>query len=97
MLPNALALKYPSASRELAWRWVFPALRTYRDRETGRRYRHHVHETVLQRAFHNAVRWAGLSKPASCHTMRHCAGLRIMPGGSRNGQEWAGLWLRYPA
>jgi len=88
-LPGALALKYPNAPREWAWRWVFPALRTYRDRRTGRRHRHHLHETVLQRAFHDAVRWAGLSKPASCHTLRHCAGSRIMPGsGFRARPTW---------
>jgi hypothetical protein len=67
-LPDALALKYPNAPREWAWRWVFPARRTYRDRETGRRYRHHLHEAVLQRSFHAAVRLAGIAKPASCHT-----------------------------
>jgi integron integrase len=80
-LPHALALKYPRASREWAWRWVFPALRTYRDRHTGRRYRHHLHETVLQRVFHDAVRWAGISKPASCHTMRHCFATHLLEAG----------------
>ena len=70
-LPDALAHKYPRAAWEWGWQWVFPAARHYVDRETGVRRRHHLHESVLQRAFKEAVRVAGLSKPASCHSLRH--------------------------
>jgi hypothetical protein len=42
--------KYPNAGREWGWQWVFPATRVYADRMTGQRRRHHLHETVLQRA-----------------------------------------------
>ncbi|HXD96705.1 MAG TPA: integron integrase [Candidatus Acidoferrum sp.] len=70
-LPWALARKYPNAGREWAWQWVFPATRFYVDRETGQRRRHHLHESVLQRAVRDAVRLAGIPKRATCHTLRH--------------------------
>jgi integron integrase len=80
-LPDALARKYPNAPREWSWQWVFPARRIHQDGETGQRRRHHLHESLLQRVFVAAVRAAGLSKPATCHSLRHYAGSRIMPGG----------------
>ncbi len=70
-LPWALARKYPNAGCEWAWQWVFPATRVYVDRETGHRRRHHLHESVLQRAVKDAVRRAEIPKPATCHTLRH--------------------------
>jgi len=70
-LPDALSRKYPNASREWPWQWVFPATRFYRDSETGEYRRHHLHETVLQRSVKEAVRSAGIKKRASCHTFRH--------------------------
>jgi integrase len=68
-LPQALAQKYPRAPWEWAWQWVFPATRHYTDCVTGIRRRHHLHESVVQRAFTEAVRDARLSKRASCHTL----------------------------
>jgi integron integrase len=70
-LPWALARKYPNAGREWAWQWVFPATRIYIDGVTGQRRRHHVHETVLQRAVKEAAHRAGIAKRATCHTFRH--------------------------
>jgi len=70
-LPWALTRKYPNAGREWAWQWVFPATRIYVDRVTGQRRRHHLHETVLQRAVKEATRRAGIAKRATCHTFRH--------------------------
>jgi integron integrase len=70
-LPWALARKYPNAGREWAWQWVFPATRFYVDRVTGQRRRHHLHESVVQRAVKDAVRRAGIPKRATCHTLRH--------------------------
>jgi integron integrase len=69
-LPDAVE-RGAVAARDWAWRWVFPAPRTYVDRTTGDVRRHHLHETVLQRSFSAAARAAGISRPASCHTLRH--------------------------
>lgn len=70
-LPGALLRKYPNAGRDWGWQWVFPATRFYLDRVTGQRRHHHPHESVLQRAVNDAVRGAGIAKPATCHTVRH--------------------------
>jgi integrase len=69
-LPGALRAKYPEAPWEWAWQWIFPATRFYSDAQTGERRRHHLHESVVQRAVKEAMRAAGIPRPATCHSLR---------------------------
>jgi len=80
-LPGALGLKYPNAGREWGWQWVFPAGRAYEDPDTGQRRRHHLHETVVQRAFKEALRASPIAKVASCHTLRHSFATHLLEAG----------------
>lgn len=80
-LPGALERKAPAWAADWAWQWIFPARRTYRERETGQVRRHHLHPTVVQRAVARAVRASGVGKRATCHTFRHSFATHLLEGG----------------
>jgi integron integrase len=80
-LSPAVVHKNPGAALEWSWQYVFPALDASRDPRTGIRRRHHVMESSVQRQMRSAVRRSGISKPANCHTLRHCFATHMLERG----------------
>jgi integron integrase len=80
-LPDALERKSPNAPRQWGWQWVFPASKLYVDPQSGKILRHHLHESVLQKAVREAAEKAGIAKPASCHTFRHSFATHLLEDG----------------
>ncbi|MBU2892846.1 integron integrase [Colwellia sp. D2M02] len=91
-LPFALTRKFPQASQELGWHYLFPSTRLSIDPESELTRRHHINETVLRKAVKIATKQAGIEKNVTCHTLRHSFATHLLQRGAdiRTVQEQLG-------
>ena len=80
-LPDAIVRKYPNADSQWGWQFVFPAGSRYFDRIADVKRRHHVDESVIQKAIKEAVQRAQITKHGTAHTLRHSFATQLLENG----------------
>jgi len=80
-LPEALADKYPNASREFKWQYVFPSSRFVKNKKTGELFRHHIYASTIQRFVSAAAKKTGINKIITPHTFRHSFATHLLQSG----------------
>ncbi len=80
-LPYALERKYPNASLDWGWQYVFPAAKPSIDPRSGSYRRHHLGESYMQKAMKKALERCAIQKPAGCHTFRHSFATHLLADG----------------
>lgn len=70
-LPYGLSSKYPRASKEFAWQYIFPASKISKDPRSGTMMRHHLDDSTIQRSIKIAIRKITPHKNGSAHSFRH--------------------------
>jgi len=77
----SLARKYPKAASEWIWQYVFPAKSLSVDPRSGAVRRHHINESLVQKAVKEAAFRAGINRKVSCHTLRHSFATHLLEAG----------------